>query len=111
MDDKEQRKIFAQNLRYQISLKGKTQKEVALAVGTTKNSVNNWCNAISMPTAGKIQTLADYFGIRKSQLLDLQSDDASLQLSKLEEEVIKQFRISPHKDAIISLLGLSKNED
>lgn len=104
MDDKEQRRIFAKNLRYQISLSRKTQKEIAEAVGTTKNSVNNWCNAVSMPTAGKIQTLADYFNIGKSQLLD--ENSSKLQLSQLEEQIILQFRESPHKDAILSLLHI-----
>lgn len=36
MDDKEQKRIFAKNLRYQISLTKKTQKEIAEDLGTTK---------------------------------------------------------------------------
>lgn len=61
-----------------------------------------------MPTTGKIQTIADYFGIGKSQLLD-EVPTSELHLTKLEEEIIKKFRVSPHKDAILSLLGIEKS--
>lgn len=70
MTEHEQRRIFAENLKYYIALNKKTQKEVASDIGESPQSVNNWCKGIAMPSVSKIQKLADYFRIGKSDLVD-----------------------------------------
>lgn len=68
--DEEQKKIFAKNLSKYISLNQKQQKEVADDLGINPTTLNMWCNGNSMPSVGKIQKLADYFRIGKSDLTD-----------------------------------------
>ena len=70
MTDEMQRKIFALNLKIQIAKSGKQQQEIAEALGFNRKTFSGWCNGLSIPTVGKVQTLADYFGILKSDLLD-----------------------------------------
>ncbi len=70
MTDDEQKKIFAKNLNKYISLNQKQQKEVADDLGINPTTLNMWCNGNSMPNVGKIQKLADYFRIGKSDLTD-----------------------------------------
>lgn len=70
MTDNEQRKIFAQNLNKYLQLNGKSQKEVADAIGVLTSTFNTWCQGIALPRMGKIQKLADYFKINKSDLID-----------------------------------------
>lgn len=70
MTDKEQKRIFAKNLNHYINLSNKQQKEIAQELGFNPKTFNGWCNQLSMPTMGKVQALADYFGIGKSDLLD-----------------------------------------
>lgn len=70
MTDNEQRKIFAQNLNKYLQLNGKSQKEVADAIGVLTSTFNTWCQGIALPRMGKIQKLADYFRIDKSDLID-----------------------------------------
>lgn len=70
MTDDEQKKIFAKNLNKYISLNQKQQKEVAEDLGINPTTLNMWCNGNSMPNVGKIQKLADYFRIGKSDLTD-----------------------------------------
>jgi repressor LexA len=70
MTDEMQREIFATNLRIQIAKSGKQQQEIAEALGFNRKTFSGWCNGLSIPTMGKVQTLADYFGILKSDLLD-----------------------------------------
>lgn len=72
MTDKEQTHIFAQNLSKLISEKGKLQKDIAKDLCVSATTLNNWCREVSMPKAGMIQTIADYFGVGKSALLDEQ---------------------------------------
>lgn len=71
MTDEEQKRIFANNLNKYISLNQKQQVDVAKDLGINPTTFNMWCKGNSMPNVGKIQKLADYFGIGKSDLTDL----------------------------------------
>ena len=70
MTEKEQREIFARNFRKYVDGCGKTQREIAKALGYSYTTVNTWYRGAALPNAAKIQTIADYFGIGKSDLLD-----------------------------------------
>lgn len=70
MTDSEQKKIFAKNLTSLLSSRNKTQKEVADAIGVSPQTFNTWCQGIALPRMGKVQKLADYFSISKSDLID-----------------------------------------
>lgn len=74
MADEEQRRIFAKNLNKYLSLFNKTQKEVADAINVSPQTFNTWCQGIALPRMGKVQRLADYFGIGKTDLIDEKSD-------------------------------------
>lgn len=103
MTDSEQKRIFSKNLRYYIDYNGKQQKEVAEDLGVNPSTLNMWCKGNSIPGMGKIQRIADYFGIGKSDLVDdkLDSDpyfDAML-LNDLETlELIKKYYKLPKAD-------------
>ena len=70
MTDEEQKRIFAHNLNRYLSINNKTQKEVADAISVSPQTFNTWCQGIALPRMGKVQTLADYFGINKSDLIE-----------------------------------------
>lgn len=96
MTDEQQKKIFSKNLNYYISVNGKQQNEVAKDLGINASTLNMWCNGNSFPGIGKIQKLADYFKIGKSDLLDekLDSDpivDARVLADMETMEMIKKF--------------------
>ncbi len=70
MSEDKQKKIFVKNLLRYIDHSGKTQKEIADAIGVSPQTFNTWCQGIALPRMGKVQALADYFNINKSDLLD-----------------------------------------
>lgn len=70
MTEDEQRRVFARNLNYYIAQSGKQQKEVAKDLGYNHKTFNGWCAGRILPRTGKVQRIADYFGIGKSDLLD-----------------------------------------
>lgn len=70
MPDEEQKKIFARNLNRYLELSNKTQREVAEAIGVIPSTFNTWCQGIALPRMGKVQALADYFNIGKTDLID-----------------------------------------
>lgn len=78
MTDEDQKKIFSKNINYYINQSGKQQKEIAKDLGYNSTTFNTWCVGKIIPSAGKVQKIADYFGIGKSDLLD----DKSLLLGK-----------------------------
>lgn len=73
MTDIEQKQIFSKNLNRYIQKNNKLQKEVASAIGVSPQTFNTWCQGIALPRMGKVQALADYFGISKSDLIDEKS--------------------------------------
>lgn len=70
MTEDRQRQIFSNNLRRLIDVSGKTQKDIADAIGVSQQIMNVWARGKAIPRMGKIQRLADYFGVEKSDLID-----------------------------------------
>ena len=75
MNDDEQKKVFSKNLNKYLSLSNKTQKEVADTIGVIPSTFNTWCQVIALPRMRKVQALADYFHINKSDLIDEHIDE------------------------------------
>lgn len=78
MTEDRQRLIFSNNLRRLIDVSSKTQKEVADAIGVSQQIMNVWVRGKAIPRMGKIQRLADYFGVEKSDLIDEKPEAPSL---------------------------------
>ena len=70
MTDEQQKMIFSNNLTTLLQEHDKTQKEVAEAINVSPQTFNTWCKGIALPRMGKVQLLADYFNIKKSDLID-----------------------------------------
>lgn len=103
MTEEEQIKIFARNLNYYISLTGKQQKDIAKDLQLSPTTFNTWCRGKIMPRMGKVQMLADYFHIGKSDLIDdkLDSDpiiDARILADIETMEMIKKYYSLSVKD-------------
>ena len=64
------KEVFAKNLRYYMESRGKNQKELAEIVGVSAPTMNDWLKAKKYPRIDKIEILADYFGILKSDLIE-----------------------------------------
>lgn len=64
------KEIFSKNLRRYMAESGKNQKELAEIVGVKAPTFNEWINGKKYPRIDKIQKLADYFGILKSDLIE-----------------------------------------
>lgn len=64
------KEIMATNLAYYVERSGKTQKEIAAVVGVAASTFNDWMKAKKYPRIDKIEILADYFGVLKSDLIE-----------------------------------------
>lgn len=93
------KETFAKNLLFYLEWSGKTQKDVAEAIGVTPASLNEWTKAKKYPRIDKIELLARYFGILKSDLIE-KGDKKSLPsenlvLSEGEKMLLDLFRLVP----------------
>lgn len=64
------KEVMAKNLLYYMDLRGITQKELADIVGVSAPTVNDWTKARKYPRIDKIEIMADYFKILKSDLIE-----------------------------------------
>lgn len=78
MTDKEQKRIVANNINNLLSERQLSQKEVADAIGVSAQTFNTWCKGIAIPRMGKIQALADYFSVPKSQIIDKRTSSTTI---------------------------------
>lgn len=66
----EQRMILANNIRGLLEAKGKTQTDMARDLEIAETTVSSWLNCERYPRIDKIQQLADYFGVYRSDITD-----------------------------------------
>lgn len=64
------KEVFSENLRYYMESRGKNQKELAEIVGVSAPTMNDWIKGKKYPRIDKIEILANYFGILKSDLIE-----------------------------------------
>lgn len=70
MLDNEYRKIFAKNLNRYMQINGKTQADLVKDLKYSSSTISNWCTGQKIPRMDKIEQLATYFGINKSDLIE-----------------------------------------
>ena len=74
---------MAENLRYYIQLSKKTQKEICKDLNFKEMTFSDWVNAKTYPRIDKIEKMAQYFGIEKSDLIEKRKRTASTTTSIL----------------------------
>ena len=90
--------IMAKNLNYYVNRSGKTQKELAEIVGVATSTFNDWMKGKKYPRIDKIEILANFFGILKSDLIEDADQKNSLEelaLTEGEKMVLELFRKIP----------------
>lgn len=89
------REVFSKNLRFYLNKTDKTQKDVALAIGVTPASLNEWLKGKKYPRIDKIEMLARYFGILKSDLIEEKTLPRVQTLNEGEMMLLELFRQIP----------------
>jgi transcriptional regulator with XRE-family HTH domain len=94
------KEIFARNLSYYVKRSGRDQKEIAEIVGVAPSTFNEWVKAKKYPRMDKVEMLANYFGILKSDLIEDKAEEKSpeeLKLSEGERMLVELFRLVPEE--------------
>lgn len=101
------KEVFAQNLTYYVKRSGKDQKVLAEIVGVSPSTFNEWTKAKKYPRIDKIEILANYFGILKSDLIEEKVKNTNspdpIELTEGEEMLLKLFRQIPEENRALVL--------
>ena len=62
--------IFAENLKKYMAQKHVTRREVCADLGFSYYTFSDWVNGKKYPRMDKVEMLAEYFGILKSDLIE-----------------------------------------
>ena len=107
--------IFSKNLRYYMDLKGKTQIDIINDLDINKSSISSWVNGTRLPRMDKVEMLARYLGISRSDLIEDRpaagKDVDELILTEHEKEVIESYREASLTEQMVirRILGLSED--
>lgn len=91
MSDLGNKRIMAQNIQYYMQLYGKTRNDMCEALGVKYTTFTDWVKGNSYPRIDKIELMANYFGIEKSDLV--------------EDPSVRDNCSKPHHGKLINVLG------
>lgn len=108
----DQKIIFAKNLNYYLDSNQKTQKEVADLLGIGLSTFNSWCTGFKMPRMDKVQMLADYFSILKSDLIEdkQKTEPVTLLAAHYEGEDLLKGMEQDQIDDILEFIKYKKSQ-
>lgn len=93
------REVFAKNLSKYLARSGRSQREMAEIVGVSPSTFNDWVNGRKYPRIDKIEFMANYFGILKSDLIEDKKDSPNdLPITEGEKMLLSLFRKIPESD-------------
>lgn len=62
--------VFASNLKRLMALRDKSRKDLSQDLNISYYTVTDWCNGKKYPRMDKVEKLAEYFGVLKSDLIE-----------------------------------------
>ena len=101
---------FSKNLKFQMALKQKTRREVCEELGFSYYTFSDWVNGKKYPRMDKVEMLANYFGVLKSDLIEDKKEKPTVQddgISEEKRELIEQIKKLP-EDQVRLLLQVAK---
>ena len=104
------KETMSKNLKYYIERSGKDRKTLAEIWGFPYSTVTDWINGNKYPRIDRIEVMAEYFGIQKSDLIEEQkekpTDDDGL--SEEMKELIDRIKKLP-EDKVRMLLQVARS--
>lgn len=70
MSDLGNKAIMAENIKYYMDLNNKSRNDMCEALGFKYSTFTDWVNGKKYPRIDKIEMIANYFGIEKSDLVE-----------------------------------------
>ena len=110
MDNKN---IFATNLKRFMAHHNKTRKEICNDLGFSYFTFSDWVNGKKYPRMDKVEMLADYFGVLKSDLIEEKTKEhKEMQMNNgiITDAVVKMRMNDEFLSVVESLLSLDDDK-
>lgn len=72
------KEIMAKNIKRLMDKYGKSRREVSTDIGVSYTTFNDWINGKTYPRIDKIEIMAEYFNVSKSDLVEEESPKVHL---------------------------------
>ena len=83
------KETMSKNLKYYIERSGKDRKTLAEIWGFPYSTVTDWINGNKYPRIDRIEVMAEYFGIQKSDLIEEKNEKPTAQDDGLSQEMLE----------------------
>ena len=106
MQTEENKKIMARNIKRYMDQKGVTNQQLCEDLGFKYTTFLDWIKAVTYPRIGKIEAMADYFGILKSDLIEEKMTEEKEKDNELLAEIIVRMRMDDEFRSLVESLYL-----
>lgn len=107
MSNNKSKEIFSANLEKLMTSRDVDRNKLCSDLGLKYTTVRDWLKGITYPRIGKIELLADYFGVNKSDLIEDKTQEVkevkiptSPLVKKITEKVVKLS--TPRKQKVLN---------
>jgi transcriptional regulator with XRE-family HTH domain len=122
--NKDNKNIFATNLNNLMNIRQTSRKDLSEALGISYFTITAWVNGTKYPRMDKVEMLANYFGVLKSDLIEERGTDTLLtadpqlfdspkseepKLTEAEEMLLELFRRVPEnkQEVVLEMIRLA----
>ena len=109
MSDLGNKEVFAKNLNHYMRINNVDRNRICHDLNFNYTTVREWTNGTSYPRIDKIEALANYFGILKSDLIE---DGKNSKNSELDELLFSKAKDLSEEDKkmLLSIINAIKRE-
>lgn len=111
MSDEELRKVFAKKLNHYLGVNGYSQADLARRMQVSTATTAKWCTGQTMPRIDKLQSICNWLGVEKSDLLEDKSDESNYYLNADARELAQFLFENPEYRVLFDASRKVKKED
>ena len=108
MQTKNNKTIMAQNIRRYMEQKGVSNQQLCEALDFKYTTFLDWVNAVTYPRIGKIEAMADYFGIQKSDLIEEPMTKEKEKDNEILADIIVRMRMDEKFKSLVEALHINE---
>ena len=98
------KEVFSSNLRFYMEKRNKSRNEVCEALNFKYTTFTDWCNGVKYPRIDNIEKLANYFGISKSDLIEIKGNDTDDSIKAVQIPVLGYVKAGIPMTAIENII-------
>lgn len=113
MSDEKLRQIFSKNLRHYLDVNGYSQADLARHMKVTTATTAKWCTGQTLPRIDKVQSICNWLGIKKTDLLEdgINSEKDRYYINPETAKIAQQIYDDPDLHALFDAAADSAPED